>query len=183
MNKKMRILIYSLLIMGVGAGYLMIEPDFKAQAQDNEGIKTDLISPQDANFKDELNDVAKELRCPTCTGLSVLESTTPFSNQIKDEVAAQISQGKSKDEILKYFVSSYGPWILRAPPMEGVNILVWLFPILLLTVGPLLIYVFVWRKKGGSSTTKEVGEMRTAEEILTEMHNALNELKKGVKNS
>ena len=38
-------------------------------------------------------DVAGELRCPTCTGLSVLDSDAKFSVQIKDEVREQLEKG------------------------------------------------------------------------------------------
>lgn len=64
----------------------------------------------------EYQDVASDLRCPTCTGLSVLDSEAAFSIQIKNEVKEQLVAGKHKDEILKFFTDRYGPWILRAPP-------------------------------------------------------------------
>lgn len=92
-------------------------------------------------------DTATELRCPTCTGLSVLESDAPFSVQIKNLVKEQVAQGKSKDEILKYFTERYGPWILRSPPKEGFNLVAWGAPIALLIAGPLLVWFFVWRRQ------------------------------------
>ena len=46
--------------------------------------------------KDFFKDVAGELRCPTCKGLSVLDSDASFSVQIKDQVDEQIKEGKSK---------------------------------------------------------------------------------------
>ena len=70
----------------------------------------------DEGFRDNkefFKDVAGELRCPTCTGLSVLDSDASFSVQIKDQVDEQIKEGKSKDEILSFFVERYGPWILK----------------------------------------------------------------------
>ena len=83
----------------------------------------------------EFRDVAEGLRCPTCTGLSVLESDAKFSTQIKDEVQEQLDKGRSKDEIYKFFVERYGPWILREPPKEGFNFFTWAFPIGLLVFG------------------------------------------------
>jgi cytochrome c-type biogenesis protein CcmH/NrfF len=114
-------------------------------------------------------DVAKEFRCPTCTGLSVLESDASFSVQIKDQVHEQIKLGKSKDEIVKYFVERYGPWILREPPKEGFNLLAWAVPIGLLILGPILIWLFIWRRK----MQFNAHGVRSTEALIKEMHDRL----------
>lgn len=120
---------------------------------------------------DEFQNVAGELRCPTCTGLSVLDSEAKFSVQIKDEVRQQMSQGRSKDQILEFFADRYGPWILRKPPSDGINALVWWIPSLVLILGPLLIWLMVWRKEmvitnGGIRSTEEIiGEMKEVVEL------------------
>jgi len=95
----------------------------------------------------EFRDTAKELRCPTCVGLSVLDSDAPFSVQIKDQVREQMEAGKSHDEIMAFFTERYGPWILRVPPDTGFNILAWIVPIVLLCLGPPAMWFFVWRKR------------------------------------
>src|SRR5262245_42868447 len=77
----------------------------------------------------EFKEVAKDLRCPTCTGLSVLESDAEFSIQIKERVAEQVKAGKSREEIVQYFVDRYGPWIMREPPKQGFNLTAWLLPL------------------------------------------------------
>ena len=50
-------------------------------------------------------DIAGELRCPTCTGLSVLDSDASFSVQIKDEVRRQLKDGADKEAILKFLMT------------------------------------------------------------------------------
>lgn len=117
----------------------------------------------------DFRDVAGELRCPTCTGLSVLDSEATFSVQIKDQVRSQMAAGKSKDEILQFFSERYGPWILRKPPTDGINALVWWFPIGVLILGPMLIWIFIWRR----SKTISSGGIRTTEEIIEEMKQAV----------
>lgn len=114
---------------------------------------------------DLFRNVANELRCPTCKGLSVLDSDAKFSVQIKDEVKLQLSQGKSKIEILAFFSERYGPWILRVPPKEGVSALAWWFPIGLLVIGPILVWFFVWRKHEVVVTAG----VRSTEQIVLEM--------------
>ena len=119
--------------------------------------------------EDEFRDVAGMLRCPTCTGISVLDSEASFSVQIKSQVREQIKAGKGRDEILQYFTARYGPWILREPPVEGVNALAWWLPLGLLTLGPIVIWLAVWRRR---VELPNLG-MRTTDVILAEMEQDL----------
>ncbi len=125
--------------------------------------------PSEGAAGEEFRDVAGEMRCPTCTGLSVLESDTSFSRQIKDIVVEQVQAGKSKDEILTYFTDRYGPWILRSPPTQGFNILAWLVPIAILVLGPPAVWFFVWRRRRVISTFG----VRSSTDIIEEMQREL----------
>jgi cytochrome c-type biogenesis protein CcmH/NrfF len=117
----------------------------------------------------DFRDVAKDLRCPTCTGLSILESDASFSVQIKEQVHEQMKLGKSKDDILKFFVQRYGPWILREPPKEGFNLLAWGVPIGILILGPILIWLLIWRRR----VQFNVHGVRSTEALVKEMHDRL----------
>ena len=108
--------------------------------------------PSEGAKGEMFRDVAGSLRCPTCTGLSVLESDARFSQQIKELVLEQVEAGKPKDEILAFFTERYGPWILRAPPKSGVNLLAWVLPLGLLILGPPIVWLTVWRRRRVVST-------------------------------
>lgn len=142
-----------------------------------QGDEVKKIYPSEGSVGFEFRDVAAELRCPTCTGLSVLESDASFSVQIKDIVLEQVNQGKSKDEILKYFTERYGPWILRSPPKSGVNLVAWIVPLVLLTVGPILVWLLVWRRKKVVVDFK----VRASEDIIVEMNQRIDALQKSLK--
>jgi cytochrome c-type biogenesis protein CcmH/NrfF len=129
-----------------------------------------------ASSQDDFRDVSSDLRCPTCTGLSVLDSDAPFSVQIKNEVKEQLASGKDKDAILKFFTERYGPWILRAPPKEGIHLLAWLLPFGALLMGPLLIWLFFWARKNKQSETEAVA--RPVDEIFVEMQSRLEEMRR-----
>ncbi len=120
------------------------------------------------------HEVAGQLRCPTCTGLSVLESDARFSQQIKEIVLEQVESGRSKDDILKYFTQRYGAWILRSPPAQGFNIVAWALPIAILVLGPPAVWFFVWRRRRTVST---IG-VRPTSDILREMDIRLAELRR-----
>ena len=74
-------------------------------------------------------EVAALLRCPVCQGLSVADSPVHHgrrtcARQVRDLVAA----GYDQEQILAYFERSYGEFVRLAPPLRGVNWLVWLAP-------------------------------------------------------
>jgi len=144
---------------------------YPSYLQADDSIKK--IYPSEGKIGTEFRDIAYELRCPTCTGLSILESDAAFSVQIKDIVLEQVNAGKSKDEILKYFTERYGPWILRSPPKEGVNLLAWIVPLALLTVGPVLVWLFVWRRKKVDVSLK----VRSSDAIIDEMNQRIDMLR------
>ena len=124
---------------------------------------------------DDFKDVASDLRCPTCTGLSVLDSDAAFSIQIKNEVKEQLVAGKNKESILKFFTERYGPWILREPPKQGVHLWAWVLPIATLILGPLLIWLFVWMKhdSGVAGSGDDEAPVRAVEDIVREMNDRL----------
>lgn len=129
----------------------------------------------------QFRDVAGDLRCPTCTGLSVLDSDASFSIQIKNEVKEQMVAGKSKDEILQFFTERYGPWILRAPPREGIHLLAWLVPIAVLILGPILIWLTVWSRS--DRVDRDEMTTRSVEDVVAEMQKKLDDRRhaKGVR--
>ena len=124
---------------------------------------------------DDFKDVASDLRCPTCTGLSVLDSEAAFSIQIKNEVKEQLAAGKNKEAILTFFTERYGPWILREPPKQGIHLWAWILPIATLILGPLLIWFFVWMKRDPGVTGSDDNEApaRAVEDIVREMNDRL----------
>ena len=132
------------------------------------------IWPTEGAKGELFHEVAGQLRCPTCTGLSVLDSDARFSQQIKEIVLEQVEGGKSQAEILKYFTERYGVWILRSPPTTGFNIVAWALPIAILLLGPPAVWFFVWRRRRVVSTMG----VRPASDILREMDTRLAELRR-----
>lgn len=133
--------------------------------------------------QDVFKDVAADLRCPTCTGISVLDSDAPFSVQIKNEVKQQLSEGKSKSQILEFFTDRYGPWILREPPKEGVHLWAWIVPLGFLLLGPLAVWYFFWRRSSSQDLTGEGVEFVpvTVEDVVAEMQVELDKMRESHK--
>lgn len=80
-------------------------------------------------------DVAAQLRCPVCQGLSVQDSPTEMARDMKDLIRDQLAEGRSPEEVREYFVERYGEWVLLEPRPAGVNLAVYVLPVLGLVVG------------------------------------------------
>jgi cytochrome c-type biogenesis protein CcmH len=94
--------------------------------------------------------VAAQLRCPVCQGLSIQDSPSELSQQMRDLVREQLRQGKTPEEVKAYFVSKYGEWILLEPKPSGFNLLVYALPIALVLGGGAVIVVVVRRWTGNA---------------------------------
>lgn len=98
------------------------------------------------------------LRCPVCTGQSVAESNAEVSQQIKEKIREMLAEGKTKDEILNYYVNRYGEWILNKPPVHGAGLVAWILPVAVVVVGLGVLVAFLSRGK----RKKGAGEMGTS---------------------
>ncbi|NIP58035.1 MAG: cytochrome c-type biogenesis protein CcmH [Gemmatimonadetes bacterium] len=79
--------------------------------------------------------IARRLRCPVCRQLSVEDSPSELAREVKGVIRSRLERGETEAEVVAYFVSKYGEWILLEPPKKGFNLLVWLVPVLGLLVG------------------------------------------------
>lgn len=88
-----------------------------------------VLALTEQEIQERVLEISNDLRCPTCQGLSVKDSTAKFSLQIKAKVRKMVIEGQSAEDIKDYFVSRYGAWILMAPKMEGIGLFFWLLPV------------------------------------------------------
>jgi cytochrome c-type biogenesis protein CcmH len=84
---------------------------------------------------DDVNDVARELWCPLCSGVRLDSCELKACDQMKDEIAIKLADGEDLDSIKQYFVNQYGPQVLGEPPREGFNLLAWVLPVLVMLGG------------------------------------------------
>jgi cytochrome c-type biogenesis protein CcmH len=88
-----------------------------------------------------VREIAAQLRCPICQGLSVADSPSELANEMRTLVREQLQQGKTSAEVLDYFTQRYGEWILLAPPKHGFNLVIWVLPFILLPIGVAAVYL------------------------------------------
>jgi cytochrome c-type biogenesis protein CcmH len=90
----------------------------------------------------------EELTCQCGCGLTVHSCNhlqCGFAVPAKNTIAELVSQGKSKEEITTFFVSSYGEKVLSAPTTQGFNLAAWITPFAAIVIGGVVIGVISLR--------------------------------------
>ncbi|MHB8534687.1 MAG: cytochrome c-type biogenesis protein [Sulfuricaulis sp.] len=90
--------------------------------------------------------IAKELRCAVCQNESVADSKAGLAHDMRQIIREQIKAGKSRDEIVAYFVARYGNYVLMKPPAHGAGEVVWIAPLVLFVVVGLSGFIFLHRR-------------------------------------
>lgn len=88
----------------------------------------------------QTKEVAAQLRCVVCQGLSIQDSPSSLAQEMRALVREQLELGKSPDEVKEYFVEKYGEWVLLQPKARGFNLLVYVMPVLILLGGGVFVY-------------------------------------------
>jgi cytochrome c-type biogenesis protein CcmH len=104
-----------------------------------------VAASRDSVIESDTRALASQLRCPVCQGLSIEDSPSELSQQMRALVRDQLRAGKSPDEVKQYFASKYGEWILLSPPAHGVNTLIYALPLAAVAFGGILVVLAVRR--------------------------------------
>ena len=126
-----------------------------------------LQNPPQPSLDQRVHDVASQLRCPVCQGESVADSPSQLSQQMRGVIRQQLQSGKSEQEVIQYFRTSYGDQIVWSPPWQGFTLLAWLVPIGLLLAGIILLFFVLrdWRALAPASSTAADPELASVDEV------------------
>ena len=86
------------------------------------------------NLENKIRELTLELRCMTCQNQSVYDSESEFANDIKIIVKEKFNEGLDEKEIKIFLTERYGENILFKPYFSLKNMLLWIFPFLILLV-------------------------------------------------
>lgn len=94
-------------------------------------------------------EIADQLRCPVCRGIPIADSPSELAQNMMGMIRQKLKEGESEAGILKYFEDRYGEWILLKPKPRGLNLMIWIFPLLLFVGGGAFLgfKIFRWSKK------------------------------------
>jgi cytochrome c-type biogenesis protein CcmH len=87
------------------------------------------------------------VRCPSCEGISVKDSSASTAVAIRRAVATRVRAGQSDSQIESFLVSRYGPSILLRPPVRGWTAWLWVLPPVGLALAVAGLVTVVWRRR------------------------------------
>lgn len=105
----------------------------------------DVVPPGEGVTDDEVNAIAEQLYCPVCDNIPLDVCGTPACADWRDEIRVMLVEGRSEDEIKTYFVDRYGRRVLATPQREGIDLVVWVLPPLIVLAGAAVL-VFTLRR-------------------------------------
>ena len=86
------------------------------------------------NLDNKIKELTLELRCMTCQNQSVYDSESEFANDIKIIVKEKFNEGFDEKEIKIFLTERYGEYILFKPYFNLKNLLLWIFPFMILLI-------------------------------------------------
>jgi cytochrome c-type biogenesis protein CcmH len=95
-----------------------------------------------------IKEIEQSLMATCCWSGTVYDHGHP---EMEAEITAFVNAGKTKEEIINYYVDKYGERVLASPVAQGFNLFAWIAPIAMGLVGITIIAVYVRTAKGTPS--------------------------------
>tara|TARA_B110000444_G_C18614116_1_gene489047 strand:- start:1 stop:375 length:375 start_codon:yes stop_codon:yes gene_type:complete len=95
---------------------------------------------------DRVKKLTLELRCMTCQNQSVNDSDSDFAKDITRIIEEKFKDGLNEKEIKIFLTDRYGEYILFKPYFNSKNLLLWLFPFILV-IASMFVFLRKLRKK------------------------------------
>ena len=87
-------------------------------------VATTVFAQDDVPTDDEVNKIAKELYCPVCESTPLDVCPTEACRQWREQIRQMLIEGKTEDEIIQYFIDTYGARASGDPPNKIASYLI-----------------------------------------------------------
>ena len=121
------------------------------------------IAHPDAKVEERLKVLAAELRCLVCQNQTIADSNAPLAVDLRNQIRAQIAQGRTDEQIRAYMVERYGDFVLYKPPFHANTALLWLGPPLLIVAGVVAFIMVIRRRRRSDAAIEEIPARRRKE--------------------
>ncbi|MBI5157381.1 MAG: cytochrome c-type biogenesis protein CcmH [Acidimicrobiia bacterium] len=92
-----------------------------------------------ASDADRVAHLAGILKCPVCTSESIASSPSGIARESLALIEERVAEGWTDDEIIDFFVATYGDDMLLDPAGSGRTVALWLLPLLAAAAGVVMI--------------------------------------------
>lgn len=95
-------------------------------------------------------ELAHELMSPFCPGRALAECPSPQADELRLWILQQARAGATREEVEAQLLQSFGEQIRQAPRAEGVGLVAYVVPVLLVAAGAALLALFLRRQSRGA---------------------------------
>ncbi|HEX7404160.1 MAG TPA: cytochrome c-type biogenesis protein [Usitatibacter sp.] len=120
------------------------------------------VAHPDAAVEERLKGLAEELRCLVCQNQTIADSNAPLALDLRNQIRAQVAQGRSDSQIREYMVERYGDFVLYRPPFKASTAILWAGPFALLLFGA-GIAIAIMRRRGRAGSVPRMDSQTRAE--------------------
>jgi cytochrome c-type biogenesis protein CcmH/NrfF len=102
----------------------LVSPAFAQHEESGKPVAAAVYSPYERDLQREI-----VCMCGTCGRKNLAECTCAKAAEMRDELSGLVKQGKTREEVIQYYVAQYGSQEpLSSPIDKGFNRLAWFFP-------------------------------------------------------
>lgn len=94
----------------------------------------------------------RELRCLVCQNQDLADSNASLAMDLKDIVYQKVLRNQTDSEITDFLTARYGDFVLFNPPVKTATYLLWFGPFLMLIIGLIILFRFVYKVKANDTT-------------------------------
>jgi len=105
-------------------------------------------------LEERARDISAGLRCLVCRNESIDESNAELARDLRLLVRERLVEGDSDDEVLDYVVARYGEYVLLNPRFSGSTIILWVLPLVMLSLGLVMAMVFIRKRAAAPAPTE-----------------------------
>ncbi len=87
--------------------------------------------------------INKSLMCPVCPAENIDQSQVELARQMRAIVREKLEEGRSREQIIQFFVDRYGERVRMEPSTSGFNLVAWIMPPIGVAAGGLILFVVV----------------------------------------
>jgi cytochrome c-type biogenesis protein CcmH/NrfF len=115
---------------------------------------------------EQVEAIARTLKCPTCGSQSVADSDAAASRAIRAEIAQRVEEGQSPSEVRAAIGASFGERVQLLPPASGLAGLVWILPVVALIIALAGVSAAFARWRRTPRSTPSEGDRALVEQAL-----------------
>jgi cytochrome c-type biogenesis protein CcmH len=124
-----------------------------------------LLTPVNALAELTETEVSESLICYACPGEPLNIDRCSGGNQMRDVIKKMLKEGRSKEDILDYFVAQFGDSILTTVPKKGFNLIAYTGPFIALLVGVPLAIILI--RRWNTAGEKLASDQATSKQAAT----------------